>query len=56
MAGLLTRDGIALTGDEFWPRLDDVKQYQVLLHNTIEGHEFDAPASDLSTIPIKSLK
>jgi hypothetical protein len=30
-------DGIALMGDEFWPRLDDVKQFSKVLHTVIEA-------------------
>jgi hypothetical protein len=36
------RDGIALLGDELWPRLDDVKQLEQVLHTPIEVSEFGA--------------
>jgi hypothetical protein len=31
------RDAIALMGDEFWPRLDDVKQVLHVLHTAKRG-------------------
>jgi hypothetical protein len=40
------RDGLVLMGDEFWPRLDDVKEFCSVLRTPIELSEFEAPTLD----------